>query len=235
MTCNQLCIYAAVCVCVCICCLTSTIKTKKHEEARCREGSELTTDELTNLTHRNDLTASVHRAGDSENSKTLRKYQKILVLSAEVDKNQYFLTKLSKKTMQRGHTTSEQSKCKIGVQSWIQRQRIGQDCIPLKSWCHQIRIYIFSYWYPSAKVSTNILHRYSIWSNLLLKKQERVPSCEQDSHCLGNLVNRPIFTHCETLTQVKPCANSTKVKSPRDHSNQVITEKSTVPVKTASP
>ena len=69
VTCNQLCIYAAVCVC----CLTSTIKTMKHEEAHYREGSYPATDDLTNLTHWNVLTASGHRARDSENRKTFSK------------------------------------------------------------------------------------------------------------------------------------------------------------------
>ena len=131
------------------------------------------------ITHHRRLLLQGTERMTTNTAKKLRNYQNKQVLSAEDDKSQYFQTLFVEKknrkmdtSMQRRHTTSQQSKCKIGVQSWIRRQRSGQDCIPLKSWCHQIRIYIFSHGYSSAaKVSTNILLRYSTWSNLLRKKQ----------------------------------------------------------------
>ena len=85
----------SVCVCVWL------DRHNQNKEARHREGPELSTDDLTNMTHRKDPTASGDRMRDNKDSKTNAQVSQETVFSAEVGKDQCFVTRLSFKNERR--------------------------------------------------------------------------------------------------------------------------------------
>ena len=140
---QQLCIYAAACVLVLI------DKSEVHEAGH-REGPELSTEDFTNLTHRQDLTASGDRMRDSEDSITIADVSQEAGFSAEVGKKPILCENRSSKkyagrwtlayreyTLPRSNPNSKLVcglSCHVRIgPSWIQRQRIWQDIILPKS------------------------------------------------------------------------------------------------------
>ena len=84
LACNQLCICAAVCVCL--------DQSNQNKGARHREVPELCEADLTNLTHRKDLTVFGDRMRDSKDHKTIAQVSKEAGFSAQGGKGQYFVT-----------------------------------------------------------------------------------------------------------------------------------------------
>ena len=67
----------------------------RDQEAHLREGQELSTEDLTNLTHRKDLTALGSRMRDNEDSKTISQVSQEAGFQHKLEKGQYVVTRLS--------------------------------------------------------------------------------------------------------------------------------------------
>ena len=146
----------------CVFCLISTIET---ETTHRREGLELSTADLTNLTHRNGLTETdcdtAKRATPLLTCHRRQVFQqrlaKVITLSPDI---RYRM----KEDGQR------YAMCAL-VLSWIQRQRNCQNYMLLKSRYLRNRISTTVLGYSSAEVYINTLLKYSTGSNSLPKKQ----------------------------------------------------------------
>ena len=89
---------------------------KQNQEPCHREGPELPTDDLMNLTHGEEMSASGGRMRDSEKSKTIAHVSHEAAFSAEVDKGQHFVTRLSIKN--KGRWTLVCISQAIQIQHW---------------------------------------------------------------------------------------------------------------------
>ena len=103
------CIYAALCVW-----FDQYISNMK---ACHREGPERSTDDLTKLTHRTDLTASRGRMRDSKHSKTSAQVSQVAGFSAGVGFSRYFLTRPSLKSEGRWTLVAESIHSLAAVQN----------------------------------------------------------------------------------------------------------------------
>ena len=111
-TCNQVCIYAAVFVLF--------DPHNQNKEARHGKVPELSEADLTNLTHRKDVTASGDRIRDHREPKTIAQVSQDAGFTTELGKGFFFCDSTSDKEqmeldtcLQRVHTTTRQSRYKI--------------------------------------------------------------------------------------------------------------------------
>ena len=87
LACNRSCIYAAMC--------DWFDRNNQNQEGHRRESPELSTEDLTNLTHQKDLTASGNRMRDNEDSKTIAPVSQEAGLFSRSWKRTIFVTRLA--------------------------------------------------------------------------------------------------------------------------------------------